>query len=292
MNQDNNSIIINFINNNKSAIVFWIVMLLTLPFIIFFMVFNISDLTTVNNIGLFGSYLSGMAGFITIIMTSISVIILYYTLRITIENNNSQIKYSSEQHTISNINLLIDLYNENSIKYSSTISNYTQGILSPKPDFNFNKIYRKEIDKIINHYGTCNYDEKITETYQPKLAEFLIKNKSHINNTLFKNNSIEGINFTLDLIDNTKLSPFLTNPLSMTSATITEISRIIKNNNNSPDFKKILILVVNSKIDNDSIFWSIAYSDTTKADKAYNINMLCKIPRELSSYVELFSIYF
>lgn len=297
MNQDNNSKIINFINKNKSAIVFWIVILLTLPFIIFFMVFSISDLTTVSNMGLFGSYLSGMTGFITIIMTSISVIILYYTLRITIKNNNSQIKYSSEQQTISNINLLISLYANNAKKYSDLIHDYTSGLLKPEPDFNFNQLYGEEIIYSIDYYKQSNPEEFLVKNpreYQLKLAKFLLKNRSYIKTLDLKNNAndkINYINYILDIIENTKIKPYLIKYLDITSDTIVEIARIIKNNNNSLDFKKTLILILNSQIDNDSIFWSIVHSDTARADKVYNIDMLCDVPRSLSTALDLYEAY-
>lgn len=89
-----------------SPIVFWIILILLLPIIIFFFKFDIYDLDNIDKFGMFGSYLSGFSGYYTAIFSFLSILILMLTLIITLNYNNEIISSSTQEIKIRNIELL------------------------------------------------------------------------------------------------------------------------------------------------------------------------------------------
>ncbi|HCT9047256.1 TPA: hypothetical protein OUB92_003295, partial [Morganella morganii] len=180
MNKNND---FNFIKNNISNIVFWIIFASLTPLILFFIKFNFDDLNSIDRFGLFGSYLSGTTSFLLMILTAISIYVLYKTFTLTRKYNEKQIEFNNNQIKISNFTLLTDLLSEKIKKtkkeYLEDNDNlgltdtFTSLIYHSKENHN----YMKNKDK--NKYMINNYNEL--------LSFFLEKNKITISDEFILN---------------------------------------------------------------------------------------------------------
>lgn len=245
-----------------TSIVIVFVFIIT-PFIIYFLTFHEFGISKNNaNWGSFGSYVSGVTGFITTIITSISVFVLYYTLRITSKYNENQIENNHSQTKISHINLLMELLltaikkNSKALISSSDNLDLTTTFLS---ELNFTMELMKEGKEIDDGSIDLNYNKKI--------ALFLNENKL-----------LTTDEFIINMILFTKEESLNRINLNGVTPVINMIFKIINDENNSSELKSILILMLKSKVHNDIIFWSLIFSSSSVPNMVKNMEGLCTIP--------------
>ncbi|ENL8515636.1 hypothetical protein AB6H97_002672 [Providencia rettgeri] len=260
-----------FFEKNKSAIIFWLVLVLLFPIIIFFIKFDATQLSTINDFGLFGSYLSGFASVLTVVMTSVSVFVLYYTLRITMRYNEKNIESIHSQNKVSNIQLLIDLALDK-IKNNKLEYGIKEDDLQLTNNF-INDLYWTSKE----HLNYLN-DNVIHSGYIKSLGIFLYENKIMINNE-----------FIIKMLYISRKGHMNSYYIKDLPKIIHKIISMINDVQNSPDLKDVLLILLQSKINNDVIFWSLIFSDLDINEITKSIETACTPPDILKHHLYIAS---
>lgn len=285
MNQDKISVLADFVNKNKSTILFWVVIVLSLPFILFFIYFDFHDLNTISNFGSLGSYLSGTTGFIAAIMTSISVIVLYYTLRITTQYNERQIKHNQTQTIITSFNLLLD----SSIKIKESTNHSTN--TNKKHDLiNFCDELTNNIQNFIRSYENIKMEKKKSinsrhtqhqvfhGTDFSLLTEF-ISNESPDYRIRFKTKD-NADEFIKKFAHNYYNINYNHQSLALLIYGMCDMIRKIDNNT----LKDTLLILLKSNYHNDFIFYSLA-SQFENINSSFDMSLFCKKPNKINEFL-------
>ncbi|WPU19517.1 hypothetical protein SPN40_03815 [Morganella morganii] len=264
MNRDKNLSIIDLIKKYKSTILFWIIVLLLTPFILFSIFFNFNDLNTVSNLGQFGAFLSGITGLLTTIMTIISISVLFYTLLVTKKYNEQQIEMNNNQIKISNTNLLIDLalssINETKEKYS---------IHHADNEWPTNKFITEIYSSYENYHRSIGTDTTIS-SFNKELG-FLFHEEKVLSS------EYDPIEIIFDVVGKSGFR-FYIEPYT---PIIYGIIKMIYDENNSSDLRNILYLLLKNKISNDFIFWSIIFESSTLDESKYYLSNFCCSPNSV-----------
>lgn len=285
MNQDKTSILADFVNKNKSTILFWIVIILLLPFILFFISFDFHDLNTISNFGSLGSYLSGTTGFIAAIMTSISVIVLYYTLRITTQYNERQIKHNQTQTITTSFNLLLD----SSIKIKESINNSIN--TNEKYDLiHFCDELTNNAQNFIRSYENIQIEKKASVNSRNTLHQIFhgtdfslltefISNESPDYRIRFKTKD-NADEFIKKFAHNHYNINYNHQGLALLIYGMCDMIRKIDNNT----LKDTLLILLKSNYHNDFIFYSLA-SQFENINSSFDISLFCKKPNKINEFL-------
>lgn len=276
MNQDKTSILADFVNKNKSTILFWIVIILLLPFILFFISFDFHDLNTISNFGSLGSYLSGTTGFIAAIMTSISVIVLYYTLRITTKYNERQIKHNQTQTIITSFNLLLD----SAIKITESIKPQEE----PTITYDSSRLFSRIPTDINNHVQWINVMmSDPTTTRFPSELDYLL---SFISGEAEKRKiKIKTETDLKNLLVNFFKEESWYNSLENLALLIYGMCDIISKLERNDTLHSTLLILLKSNFHNDVIFYSLIYQNK-HSDLSFDIHCFCMIPDGISHFID------
>lgn len=98
---------------NVNTIVFWSIFVFLLPIIIFLILFDVSELDSINEFAALGSYIGGMYTFIIALLTSLTLITLLITYKSNNDFNRDQIEIANNELEINNFNHMINIINTN-----------------------------------------------------------------------------------------------------------------------------------------------------------------------------------
>ncbi|GEM_PF-5500617 len=276
MNQDKTSSLVDFINTYKSTISFWVVIILLLPFILFFISFNFHDLNTISNFGSLGSYLSGTTGFIAAIMTSISVIVLYYTLRITTKYNERQIKHNQTQTIITSFNLLLD----SSIKIHESLKSNSRNPSTYKLVDSYHYTYQNITDAVLSYenYKLNKGKENLFQNYST-LIPFIL-DETYNDKIYFKSEKY---------LDEYLMSFFkdyyFQDEYENLSLLVYGMCEIISKLEITDTLRNTILILLHSNYHNDVIFYSLIYQSKYR-NLSFNIYSFCKKPEEISEFFD------
>lgn len=264
-----------YFNFIKKIIVFLITIALFTPLILFFIKFNIDDLDSIDRFGLFGSYLSGATSLLLMILTAISIYVLYKTFTLTKKYNEKQIEFSNTQIKISNFTLLVDLLSERigltKIKYEESddnlgLTDYFISLISLSKE---NHAYMK--DKDDSRYAISNYS---------KLLSLFLEN----------NEVVLSDEFILKMMLASKNSNYFKYIVNEFSPIIKIIIDIIMSNNTNKELKDIFLIMLKNKVHNDIILWGVIYSSSDIEKICSYLGTIFTIPKaiglELKRYME------
>lgn len=214
------------------------------------------------NWGSFGSFISGITGLITTIMTSISVFVLYYTLKITSDYNQKQIENNHSQTKIENINLLVNLT-------ASEVEKASNSYALTKNNLDLVGSFLSELELTVSmHAEAKKYsDDHVVHNYNKNLGLYLEQNK--------KDQTDE---FILNVIKSSQKDSMNNIFISNIAPIVCKIVDMINDEHEKSDLKYILILLLKNKIHNDVILFSLIYGSSDIECIINNMKEVCKIP--------------
>ncbi|WP_272661897.1 MULTISPECIES: hypothetical protein [unclassified Providencia] len=230
------------------SLITFAIILFVAPFAIYGYYFHDLGISSINaNWGSFGSFLSGIFSFFTALFTLISVIVLISTFRKTIDFSQQQIKIAQNESELNNFNFIISLIHKN-IKESGFFTKRTKQI-------NIDYVY----EEINTYYLYGNFKMQlgwaIRNTLSPNDTHKLIIDMS--NDSDLKNNINKYVREYASMMDNSCLANIY--PLvKLLCVKILSCEDLIQ--------KEILMDILISAIDEDILYWSLAFINDNKFD--------------------------
>ncbi|MEX9884205.1 hypothetical protein AB7X05_21825 [Providencia rettgeri] len=248
-----------------------ICILIIFPFFIYAFNFYEFGLSKNNaNWGSFGSYISGVTGLITTIMTSISVFVLYYTLKITSKYNQKQIENNHSQTKIEHIDLLVNL-TVNEVEKTSN----SYGLNKSNLDLVDSFISELNLTMSMHAEAKKYSDDRIVLNYNKGLGLYMEKNG--------KNQTDE---FIINAIKSSQKHSMNRMYIANVSPIVCKIVDMINDEHEESDLKYILTLLLKNKIHNDVILFSLIYCSSNTECIINNMQEVCKIPSRIKSSLQ------
>ncbi|HHJ1207601.1 TPA: hypothetical protein ACQFLO_003470, partial [Proteus mirabilis] len=112
MNDELHTKLLDFLYKNINSILFWIIIFLILPIIVFIITCEFFS-NNIEKFGAFGSYIGGVSTFFISVLTLFTLIILYITYIKTTNFNKNQLKIAQHELEINNFTYITNIIKTN-----------------------------------------------------------------------------------------------------------------------------------------------------------------------------------
>lgn len=259
MNDELHTKLLDFLYKNINSILFWIIIFLILPIIVFIITCEFFS-NNIEKFGAFGSYIGGVSTFFISVLTLFTLIILYITYIKTTNFNKNQLKIAQHELEINNFTYITNIIKtnfENIIK--DDIKNYEKET-AYLPD-ELKKAYpfeKTRVDFLSNYFIRLLNDPRnyiMKEDLSPELIKFLNKRLAD------KSPKIDIRLYAKEYVKYME-TKYLNSIYPLIKSLCIKI-----NNSTDKEQKELLNDILIASIDSQILFWSLALINDSCFDK-------------------------